>query len=490
MENLINLINKYDHLVEHYAGKNVKNRRFMQEKVCYVGKSVSFSLIYLGKSVIMISDGGDNHMERFAIEKMIKWKKDPRRKPLVLMGTRQVGKTWLMKTFGERYYEKVAYISFYNNDAMTRVFDRDYNIDRIIASINIEVGFSVTPKDTLIIFDEIQNAPKAFESLKYFCEDAPEYHIVAAGSLLGVAIHEGVSYPVGKVDILNLYPLNFREFLVANDEQGLADALISKDYDLIDSFADKYIYYLKNYYYVGGMPAVVDDYIENKDYEKVRKLQSDIITQYRGDFGKHIHSNILVKTNLVWDSIPVQLSKENKKFFFGQIKKGGRSAEFESSIQWLTDCGLVFKVYKVNEPHIPLSAYMDIKVYKLFMIDVGLLGAMSGLSAKTILEENQLFVEFKGALTEQYVFQQLISDTEYKPYYFGTNKSTFEQDFIIQDDSRIIPIEVKAGKNVNSPSLRAFFEKYKPEVSVRFSTLPYKDQGWIKNIPLYAVCNL
>ncbi len=429
-------------------------------------------------------------MERLALKKMIEWKNNPRRKPLVLMGARQVGKTWLMKTFGEKCYDKVAYVSFYNNADMTRVFDNDYNIDRILTAINIEVGFPVTPENTLIIFDEIQNAPRAFESLKYFCEDAPEYHIVVAGSLLGVAIHNGISYPVGKVDLINLYPMNFREFLLANDEQGLVDALASKDYKLIDSFSDKYLYYLKNYYYVGGMPAVVEEFVEHKDYEIIRSIQSDIITQYRGDFGKHIDSHILVKTNMVWDSIPIQLSKENKKFFFGQIKQGARSTDFETSIQWLTDCGLVYKVNKVNEPHIPLSAYKDIKVYKLFLNDIGLLGAMSELSAKTILGEDQLFVEFKGALTEQYVFQQLISDTKYKPYYFGTKKATFEQDFIIQDENRIIPIEVKAGKNVHSPSLKAFFEKYNPSVSVRFSTLPYTDQGWMKNIPLYAVCNL
>ena len=429
-------------------------------------------------------------MERFAMQKMIEWKSNPRRKPLVLMGARQVGKTWLMKTFGERYYEKVAYVSFYNNTNMARVFDQDYNIDRIIASINIEVGFPVTPEDTLIIFDEIQNAPRAFESLKYFCEDAPQYHIMVAGSLLGVAIHNGVSYPVGKVDLLNLYPLSFREFLAAGDEQGLVDALDSKDYDLIDTFSDKYLNHLKNYYYVGGMPAAVVEYVENKDYQKVRSIQSDIITQYRGDFGKHIDANILVKTNMVWDSIPMQLSKENKKFFFGQIKQGGRSAEFELSIQWLMDCGLIYKVYRVNEPHLPLSAYKDLKVFKLFMIDIGLLGAMSELSPKAILEENRLFVEFKGALTEQYVFQQLISDTKYTPYYFGTQKATFEQDFIIQAENKIMPIEVKSGKNVASPSMKAFYEKYHPDLSVRFSVLPYKDQGWMKNIPLYAVCNV
>ena len=422
--------------------------------------------------------------------KMIDWKNKPHRKPLVLMGARQVGKTWLMKEFGKRFYEKVAYISFFNNPNMAAVFESGFSLERIISSISIEAGFTVTPGDTLIIFDEIQDAPKAFESLKFFCEDAPQYHIVVAGSLLGVAIHEGISYPVGKVDIIDLHPLSFREYLVANHESGLADALNGADFDLIDTFYDKYLYHMRNYYYVGGMPAVVADFIENKDYERVRYIQNDIITQYRGDFGKHIPTNNLVKTNLVWDSIPIQLAKENKKFFFGQIKKGGRSAEFETSIQWLTDCGLAYKVHRINEPHIPLKAYMDIKVYKLFMIDIGLLCAMSELDVKTILDGDRLFVEFKGALAEQFVFQQILCDTDFTPFYFGTQKSTFEQDFLLQGKNGVIPVEVKAGNNVNSPSLKAFFEKYHPQTSIRFSTLPYRDQGWMKNIPLYAVCTV
>ena len=292
-------------------------------------------------------------MERFAIKELEKWKNKSNRKPMVLMGARQVGKTWLMKTFGEKNYKKVAYISFYNNQAMKDIFETDYDVKRIIPYLNIEVGFSITPNDTLIIFDEIQNAPKAFESLKYFCEDAPEYHIIVAGSLLGVALHQGVSYPVGKVDILNLHPLSFREFLYAMDEQPLADALITKDYNLINAFSEKYIYHLKNYYYVGGMPEVVDYFRQNKDYNEVRNLQKTILTQYKGDFGKHIESNEIPKINLVWDSIPMQLAKENIKFFFGKIKEGARSNDFENAIQWLTDSGLVHKVNRVNEPKIP-----------------------------------------------------------------------------------------------------------------------------------------
>lgn len=429
-------------------------------------------------------------MFRFAMKKLQNWKEKDNRKPLIIMGARQVGKTWLMKEFGKNFYKKVAYVSFYNNKRMNDVFQVDFDIKRILMNLNIETGVTITPEDTLIILDEIQEAPKVLESLKYFCEEAPEYHIVAAGSLLGVAIHDGVSYPVGKVDILDLYPFNFREFLFAMDEETLSEALDTKDYTLIDNFSDKYLFWLKNYYYVGGMPAVVDAFRMHKDYGEVRQIQNDIVRQYEGDFGKHIDSHTLPRIRMVWDSIPIQLAKENKKFFFGQIKKGARSSEYEIAIQWLIDCGLVYKVSRVNEPHMPLKAYKSMNAYKLFVIDVGLLGAMSELEAESILEGNDIFIEFKGALSEQYVLQQLISDTEYTPYYYGTEKSTFEQDFLIQKGKNIIPIEVKAETNIHSQSLRAYCDKYHPERAVRFSALKYMDQEWMENIPLYAVCNL
>ena len=429
-------------------------------------------------------------MQRFAMDKLLHWKDKDNRKPLVIMGARQVGKTWLMKEFGKTYYKKVAYISFYNNDRMDQVFKMDFDVERIIMNLNIESGTVITPGDTLIILDEIQNSLKALESLKYFCEEAPEYHIVVAGSLLGVAIHEGVSYPVGKVDLLDLYPLSFREFLCAMGENALSDVLATRDYTIIDNFSEKYLFWMKNYYYVGGMPGVVEEFRMHRDYNEVRQIQSDIIRQYEGDFGKHIDAKNLPRIRMVWDSIPMQLAKENKKFFFGQIKKGARSSEYEIAIQWLIDCGLIHKVNRVNEPHMPLKAYKSMNAYKLFMLDVGLLGALSELAAESILEGNDIFVEFKGALTEQYVLQQLICDTEYTPYYFGTEKSTFEQDFLIQKGKDIIPIEVKAEGNIRSQSLKAYCDKYHPRKTVRFSTLNYVDQGWMVNIPLYAVCNL
>lgn len=431
-----------------------------------------------------------NGMFRFAIEKLLMWKEKEARKPLIIMGARQVGKTWLMKEFGKEYYEKTAYISFYNNQRMNEVFQTDFDIERILMNLNIESGVTITPEDTLIILDEIQNAPKALESLKYFCEEAPQYHVICAGSLLGVAIHEGVSYPVGKVDLLDLYPLNFREFLCAMGETGLSDALLTKDYDLIDNFADKYIFWLKNYYYTGGLPAVVDAFRLHKDYQEVRMLQSDILRQYEGDFGKHVDARNLPRIRMVWNAIPMQLAKENKKFFFGQIKKGARSSEFEVAIQWLLDCGLIYKVNRVNEPHMPLKAYQSMNAYKLFMMDVGLLSALSELPAEAILEGNDIFVEFKGALTEQYVLQQMISDTPYTPYYYGTDKGTFEQDFLIQKERNIVPIEVKAEGNLRSQSLKAYCEKFHPNMAVRLSALKYKEQDWMINLPLYAVCNL
>ena len=429
-------------------------------------------------------------MYRSAIKKLKEWKNKEDRKPMILMGARQVGKTWIMKEFGKNEYAKVAYISFYNNERMNDVFDMDFDIDRIIMNLNIESGVSITPNDTLIILDEIQNAPKALESLKYFCEDANEYHVIAAGSLLGVAVHENVSFPVGKVDMLDLYPFSFRELLLAMDEKSLVMALDSKDFSIIDNFSDKFLFWLKNYYYIGGMPAVVDSFRRNKDYVKTRQIQKDILRQYEQDFGKHVDAKNLPRIRMVWQSIPIQLAKENKKFFFGQIKKGARSSDFEIAIQWLMDSGLIYKVNRVNEPHMPLKAYINMSAYKLFILDIGLLGALSDLPAKTILEKDEIFVEFKGAFTEQYVLQQLICDTQYTPYYYGTDKSTFEQDFMIQMEDRIVPIEVKAEGNVYSQSLKAYCEKYHPKKAVRFSTLKYVDQGWMVNIPLYAISTL
>lgn len=430
------------------------------------------------------------NMQRFLMNELVKWKNKENRKPLILKGARQVGKTWLMKEFGKIHFKKVAYVTFYNNQRMKKVFDEDYDIERILININIETHTEVTPEDTLIIFDEIQEAPRALESLKYFCENAPEYAVIAAGSLLGVAIHAGISFPVGKVDTLELHPMNYREFLIAMGEESLSELLKRDDYSLIEDFREKYIFWLKNYYYVGGMPEVVQYYSEHKNYDEVRNMQNAILEQYENDFGKHTSTNELPRIRMVWNSIPLQLAKENRKFFFGKIKEGARAKDFELSIEWLQDCGLIKKVYKVNKPAVPLKAYIDFASFKLYLLDVGLLGALSELDAESILEGNSIFVEFKGALTEQYVLQQIISDTKYNPYYYAGKKSTYEVDFLIQKNKGIVPIEVKAEENLRAQSLKVYCEKFKPDYAVRTSMSNYREQEWMTNIPLYAISKL
>ena len=338
-----------------------------------------------------------------------------------------------------------------------------------------------------IIFDEIQNCLNVLHALKYFNEDANQYHIIAAGSLLGVALHEGVSYPVGKVDTMTLYPMNFCEFLCAIGKNRMSQLIRSGDLLTASVFSDELIFHLKNYMYVGGMPEAVKYFAEHKNYKDIRNIQNEIIHQYAGDFGKHIPSKDIPRVHMVWNGIPMQLAKENKKFFFGKIKKGARSSEFETAIQWLTDAGLIYKVNKVSAPHLPLKAYIDLAAYKLFMLDVGLLGALSDLDAKEILEDNAIFSGFKGALAEQFVLEELLSNTDFTPYYYASDNATYEQDFLIQKDGAVIPVEVKASSNIHSPSLKAYTEKFAPEYAVRFSTLNYKRQDKIVNIPLYAV---
>ena len=429
-------------------------------------------------------------MERDLMEQLIYWKNKKNRKPLILKGARQVGKTWIMKEFGKIYYKYTAYINFDNNERMTEIFQSDYDIERILMAINIETGVKLIPSETLIIFDEIQEAPRALASLKYFYENAPEYSIIAAGSLLGVAIHKGVSFPVGKVDSLELNPLSYKEFLKAVGEDGLCKLLQSKNYSMISSFKNKYIEWLKKYYYIGGMPEVVSSFVENKDFYEVRYLQKQIIDMYEDDFSKHTSENELPRIRMVWNSIPMQLAKENKKFFFGKIKEGARAKDFEIAIEWLLDCGLIKKVYKVNKPFMPLKAYMDFSSFNLYLLDIGLLGALSDLDAKTILEGNSIFTEFKGALTEQYVLQQLLADTSYKPYYFTESKSEGEIDFIIQKGSQIVPIEVKAEENLKAKSLKVYCEKYQPAEAIRTSMSDYREQSWLTNIPLYCISNI
>lgn len=426
-------------------------------------------------------------MYRKLIEELKAWKNSENRKPMIIRGARQVGKTWLMKEFGRTCYEKCAYISMDENEIMQNVFRDAFDIKRIITALEIEAGFKFEPENTLIIFDEIQEIPRALKSLKYFYENAPEYHILAAGSLLGVALHEGTSFPVGKVDFCDLYPLDFWEFLNACGEVQLAELLENHDYPLITSFKNKYVDYLKYYYYIGGMPEVVSTYINTEDFNQVRNMQKKLLGAYENDFSKHAPIEIVARIKMIWNSIPAQLAKENKKFLYGLIREGARAREYEVAITWLVDSGLVYKVNRVKKPDFPLHAYQDFQAFKMFVLDVGLLGAMSGLTAKMIIQGNKMFEEFKGALTEQYVFQQLCVNSENDIFYWSSDSGTAELDFLVQREDEIIPIEVKAEENLQAKSLRLFCEKYKPAIAIRTSMSDYREQEWMMNVPLYCI---
>lgn len=426
-------------------------------------------------------------MYRKLIEQLKRWKNSKNRKPMIIRGARQVGKTWLMKEFGRTCYQHSVYISMDENEIMEGVFRDAFDIKRIIASLEIEAGCRINPEDTLIIFDEIQEIPRALKSLKYFYENAPEYHIVAAGALLGVALHEGTSFPVGKVDFCDLYPLDYEEFLTACQEERLIQLLASGDSSLISNYKNRFIDYLKYYYYVGGMPEVVSVYRETEDLRAVRDIQEKLLAAYENDFSKHAPTSIVTRIKMLWNSIPAQLAKENKKFIYGLIREGARAREYEVAITWLIDCGLVYKVNRVKKPDFPLRAYQDFQVFKLFVLDVGLLGAMAKLSAKVILEGNALFEEFKGALTEQYVLQQLVLNPEHDIFYWSSDTAKAELDFLIQNDDKIIPMEVKAEENLQAKSLKMFYQKYQPDIAVRTSMSDYRVQDWMVNIPLYGI---
>lgn len=425
-------------------------------------------------------------MERELFTKLERWMNKKNRKPLIIQGARQVGKTWIMKEFGARFYENTVYINFDNNKAMKDVFDLDFDLKRILSAIKIEYGKSFQAENTLIIFDEIQEAPKALASLKYFYENAPQYSIIAAGSLLGVALHQGTSFPVGKVDFLKLCPMSFNEFILAVGEKGLHEALRSQDYELINAYAGKYTDLLKKYYYVGGMPEVVQTYIDSDDLFEVREIQNNLLQYYEEDFSKHAPKEVVPRIMMIWNSIPSQLAKENRKFMYGALREGARAKDFELAIQWLEDAGLILKSYRVSKPDIPLIAYMEMNSFKMFMFDVGLLTAKTGLSARLLLEGSRIFEEFKGALTEQYVAQELHA-AGYPLYYFATARSTGEIDFMLQGDLDCVPIEVKAEQNLRARSLRAFCDKYKPGMAIRSSMSNYKQEDWLTNVPLYML---
>ncbi len=426
-------------------------------------------------------------MKRKAIQELIHWKSKKSHKPLIIRGARQVGKTWLMQEFGKTEYKQTAYINFDNNPRMLAHFSQDMNVERLLTGLEIEAGFKIDPENTLIIFDEIQECPKAITSLKYFNENAPQYDILAGGSLLGVACHQGTGFPVGKVEFMDLYPLSFEEFLKALGKEQLLELIKKQDFQLIETFKDKYIDLLKQYCYIGGMPEVVQDFVDNKDFNAVREIQKNILSAYERDFSKHIPANTVAKIRLLWKSIPAQLTKENKKFIYGAIKKGSRAKEFETALSWLCDCGLIYKVNKITKPGLPIAAHEDFDAFKLFMLDVGLLGALTNLDVKTLLEENKIFEEFKGAIAEQYVLQQFKTIKDLPVFYWSNETSRSEIDFIIEVDSKIIPVEVKSSTNLKAKSLKIYIEKFKPDVALRTSTADYKKTNNLYDIPLYLL---
>ena len=429
-------------------------------------------------------------MKREKLSELISWKNKSSRKPLIIRGARQVGKTWLMKEFGNTQYSQTVYINFEKTKQLKSLFEEDFDIRRIILALQIESGKTIHADNTLLIFDEIQSVPEAITALKYFCEDAPQYHIIAAGSLLGVSLHSGISFPVGKVEFMDLHPLNFLEFLAATGEDSLVQLLNTRDWKLITTFKSKYIQRLRQYYYVGGMPEAVSKFNESENYQDVRNIQKQILNAYELDFSKHAPTAIVPRIRMVWNSIPAQLAKENRKFIYGLIKEGSRAKEYEMAVSWLMDCGQIHKVCRVSKPGIPLKAYEDTSAFKLFIVDIGLLAAMGDMDVKTLLDGNAVFSEFKGSLTEQYVMQQLKRLNEFVVYYWSSEHSTAEVDFVIQYKGQVFPVEVKAEENLHAKSLKVYYEKYLPAHTLRTSMSDFREQDWLTNLPLYALSQL
>lgn len=424
-------------------------------------------------------------MKRDIYNQLLNWKNKSQRKPLILNGARQVGKTYILKQFGQNEYKKFAFFSLDRDQKVIEVFEKGGNVPDILLALSAISEVDITPGDTLVVLDEIQNCPKALEALKYICEDAPDVHVIVAGSLLGLSLHHGVSYPVGKVEELRLYPMTFIEFLNAMGKSRLADIITTKNWDVMTLIEAEYISLLRQYYYVGGMPAAVLAHVEHRGLKEIREIQQQIITDYRRDFSKHAPEREVPRINMVWDSIPAQLAKENKKFVYGAVKKSARAADFEMAIQWLIDAGLAYKMPRVNSAKMPLKFYEDANAFKLFMLDVGLMGAMAETSAQSMLVGNDIFSEYKGAFTELYVYTQL-KTLSLSLYYHSVDNSTIEIDFLTQWRDKVVPIEVKAEVNVKSKSLHTFINANPELKGIRYSMLPYKEQEWMTNIPLYA----
>lgn len=425
-------------------------------------------------------------MERSIYSSLKKWKESPTRKPLILQGARQVGKTYILKEFGAREYSEVVYINCDDNNDMQNMFV-DYDVDRIIRSMSAISGISIKPSTTLLILDEIQEVERGLASLKYFCEKAPEYHVAVAGSLLGITLHEGTSFPVGKVDMLYMYPMDFEEFLLAMGKEQLVELLRSNSWAALTPLRGMLTELLRQYYFVGGMPEAVKAYVERGDIWEVRSIHSKIIDAYRNDMSKHVPKQQVQRINTVWNSIPSQLARDNKKFIYGALRKGARANDFEIAIQWLVDSGLVHKVHRISKPVVPLKFYEDMASFKLFLLDCGLLGALSETPPEQILIGDNVFEEYKGAFTENYVLQQLKSLPRTFVYYYSNDNSTLEIDFVVQHEAHVIPIEVKAEENLRAKSLRQFVTDNAGLHGVRFSMSDYREQDWLTNVPLWAV---
>ncbi len=425
-------------------------------------------------------------MQRFILKKLIEWKESKYRKPLILKGARQVGKTYILKQFGKENYEGVAYFNFDHDEDLYNLFQNTKDPKRILEQLAFIYGKAIIPGKTLIIFDEIQECPNALNSLKYFYEEANEYHIACAGSLLGIRLSH-TSFPVGKVDFLNMYPMTFSEFLIADNAQNLVDYMnsLEKIEKIPDIFFNQLEEKLKAYFIIGGMPEAVSAWVNEKDMELVNKIQDNILSAYESDFSKHTQDSEANKISLIWNSVPSQLAKENKKFLYQVVKEGARAREYENALNWLNDANLIYKIYNVTKTDFPLKAYNDLSAFKIYMNDVGLLRKMSNLDSKIVVEGDKLFEEFKGAFTENYVLNMLISTLNSVPNYYTFDRN--EIDFVIQFKNNIIPIEVKANKSTNSTSLTKYNEKFNNEISVRFSMNNLSKDGKILNIPLFLI---
>ena len=426
-------------------------------------------------------------MERKAYSQLLAWKNNPHHKPLILNGARQVGKTWLLKHFGEKEYNNVAYVNCDKSPQMEMILREGFDMSRIIRNISAMTNVDIRPHETLIILDEIQSIPKGLSSLKYFCEDAPDYDVAVAGSLLGLQLHRGESFPVGKVDMLKLYPMTFGEFLFAKGEKVKKEALDNKEYETMSAVSPLYVELLRQYYFTGGMPAAVSAFIEGQPLHTVRQIQKDILNDYIRDFSKHAPGNEVPRINLVWNSIPSQLGKENRKFIYGMLKKGARAKEFELAIQWLVDCGLVYKIPRTAKVAMPVRFYEDFSAFKLYLLDVGLFGAMVNAPAHEILIGSNIFSEYKGTFTELYVLQQMVTVRDLDIYYYSTDDSRTEIDFVVQHEGKVTPVEVKAEENLRAKSLRQVVTNNPSLHGLRFSMSDYRREDWLDNVPLYGV---